>query len=146
MRRERVVSGELDGDFAGKGGFKAAGNVNHGEFFEFAFGVRGEFTPLFVQVGVLGIGLRLNRDVLAGGHGKCARHHARDAGEHHAALSDTARGDANHEAGNRHDAIIRAEDGRAEPADMVGAVDLFQPCTDRLDASEVPRDGTFRLR
>jgi hypothetical protein len=49
---------------------------------------------------LLGVGLRVHRDVLAGAGG----------------------GDADHETAGRHDAVVGTQHGRAQPSDAVGAV------------------------
>ena len=81
-------------------------------------------TPLAGQTGILGIGLRLHRYVLARRHRHGARHQAGDAREQDGAVRCAAGGDADHQAGHRHHPVVGAQHGRAEPTDALRTVGL----------------------
>ena len=74
------------------------------------------------QIGFFGIGLRVNRHVLASGHRHRPSHQARHTRYQNAVLAGACCRDAYDKAGGRHDAIVSPQDGSAQPADAVDAV------------------------
>ena len=74
------------------------------------------------QFGLFGVGLRLDRYVLPGGHRHCPRDQTGDPRDHDVAVRRLGRGHPQHQTRGRHDAVVRAQDRRPEPADASGAV------------------------
>ena len=87
----------------------------------------------------------LHRHVLAGRHRHGARHQAGDAGDQRCPLRRARRRHAEHQARRRDDAVVRAEDGGAQPADArhVVAFGLSHGGTPLADRHE-PTPGTPR--
>ena len=119
---EGVVRGQLLGHLVRQAGLEAAAHVDGGELAQLGGGLELQLLALLRQVGLLGIGLRMDRDVFAGGHRHGAGRQAGDAGQEQAALRGVGRRHADQQARGRDDAVVGAEDGGAEPADAVGAV------------------------
>ena len=72
---------------------------------------------LEVEDRLLGVALGADRDVLAGAHAERARGQRGDAGDHDGAAVVGRAGDAHHDAGGRHDAVVGAEHGGAQPVE-----------------------------
>jgi len=74
------MRGQLLGHLMGQGGGQAAAFVDQGQLGQLVVRVLGQFPFLQGQVGALGIGLRADRHVFAGGHRYCAGDQAGHAG------------------------------------------------------------------
>ncbi len=119
---QRVFRGQLLGDLARQRRVEPALHVDAGQFVQLILGLGGEFGSLAGEVGFLRVLLRADGDVLAGGHGHRAGHQPGHAGNQYLRAPGAGRGDADDEAGRRHDAVIGAQHGGAQPADALGAV------------------------
>ena len=69
MRGQRIVRHHLTGDFLGEFGLQTAVDVNGGQFTVFSSTVRVEFELFAGEIGALGVGLGVHRDILASSHG-----------------------------------------------------------------------------
>lgn len=74
---------------------------------------------------LLRVPLRRNGNVLPDSHRQSAGHKPGDAGEHERAQALGAAADAEHQRRGRHEAVVGAEDGGAEPGGAVGVVDVL---------------------
>lgn len=80
--------------------------------------------PFALKIGELGVGLRVDRHILASGHGHRASYKPGTAGHEHLGRQRTCRRDANHEAGGRDDPVVRTKYGGAQPTDAIGPMAL----------------------
>jgi hypothetical protein len=62
------MSHKLFGDLFGESGFETAADVYRSEFPVLALVVGSEFFALNLEIGLLRVSLRVNRNVFAGGH------------------------------------------------------------------------------
>jgi len=65
---ECVVGHQLDGDLFCQGWLQAATDIDLRQLLVLALVVGSEFGSLEREIGLLGVGLRVNRNVFAGGH------------------------------------------------------------------------------
>jgi hypothetical protein len=119
-----VVGHQLHSDLFGQGRIQPAANVDRREFFVFTFAVGMQFMALFLQFGVLAIGLGVHRHVFARRHRHRPGNQPGAASHQDSGVTGMRRRHAEHQAGGRDDAVIRAEYGRAQPANMAGAMSL----------------------
>ena len=101
---------ELFGDLPGQRRIEPAALVDSRKLLMLAGIVRVEFLPFAIDVGLLGISLRVDRHIFAGRHRHRACHQARNAGDQDILLADIRGGDPEDQACRRHDAVIGAED------------------------------------
>jgi hypothetical protein len=121
---ERVLRHELLGHLGRERGFEAAGHVDSSQLRPLGRLVGGELGPLALEIGALRVGLRADRDVFAGRHRHRAGHEPRHRRDEDRRRRRPRRGDADDEARGRDEAVVRAEDRRAEPADPLGAMEF----------------------
>ncbi len=122
MSAEGIVRHELLGDLFGERGVESAGDIDVGQFAMLAGVIGGEFGAFHFEFSLFGVGLGVDGDVLAGGHGHGAGDQAGDSRDHDIGVGGVGGGNAQDEAGGREDAVIGAENGGAEPADASDAV------------------------
>ncbi len=124
MRLQCVLGCQLDGDLPGQVRAQAAVDIDQRELLKLGIGCFRQLARFAGNVGFLGIGLRTHRDVLAGGHGHCARDQAGRPRNKDVGLGGSRGGDADDQAGGGDNAVIGAEDGRPQPADPGDSVSL----------------------
>ncbi len=124
---ERVVRHELLGHLLRELLIQAPAHVDAHELAVLAGVVGLELLALARQIGLLAVGLRADRDVLAGRHRHRAGHRARDAGRQQAAVTRVGRRDADEQARRRHDAVVGAEHGGPQPADALQSMPFSMP-------------------
>ena len=124
---ESVMRHQSLGDLFGQRRVQAALDVDRCELRVLVGVVRGELRALARQVGLLGVGLRADRYVLAGSHRHRPGDQAGDAGDQDLASRGVRGGDTHDQARGRYDAVVRAQHGGAQPADPLGTVSLAMP-------------------
>ncbi len=117
--RERIqrvlrVRDELLGDAARFGRAQALGAIDQRQLLRFGVGIFGKLVSLEADLIFEKLTLRAHRDELAGRHRKCAGGEAGDAGQQHDRRTAARAGDAEDEAGVRHQAVVDAEYRRAQ--------------------------------
>ena len=132
---ERVLGHQLHRDVARQLGIDAALDVDLRQLLPLALDVVGQLLRLACQLGVLGIGLRADRDVLAGRHRHGAGDEAGDAGDENVAMGAVRRGHAGDEAGGGQDAVVGAEHGSPQPADAADQMVLSDAGADASSMS-----------
>ena len=113
MGAERILGHQLNRDLARQLRRDAALDVDLRQLLALARDIGAELRALARQLGVLDVGLRADRNVLAGGHRHGAGNEPGDAGDEHVAVGAAGGGDAGDEAGGRQDAVVGAEHGGA---------------------------------
>ena len=96
--------------------------VDLGQLLEFGLRELLELDGLACDVGVLGVALGGHRGVFAGSHRQRAGHDGRHPRNDERVAVAARRGHADEQARSRTDAVLRAEDRGAEPADAIGAM------------------------
>ena len=119
MRREGILRRQLLRDLAGQRRFDAAPDIDLCQFIEFGGRQFGQLATFAGEIGGFRIGLRTHRHVFAGGHRRRTGDKTGDAGHEHLARRRRRGGNTDDKAGRRNDAVIGAEDRRAQPADAV---------------------------
>ena len=122
MRVQRVVGHQLLRNLFCERRFKATTNVDGRQLLVLTYVVGLEFLPLKIEVGLLGIRLRVNRHILAGGHRHRSGNQSGDSRDQHAAVTPVRRGDSEHQARSGEDTVVGAQYGRAQPTDAPYAV------------------------
>ena len=79
MRRQGILLHELTSDLTGQRLVEAALDVDGSQFLKLEFGIFAQFLALAGHIGLLGIGLLADRDVLTSSHRHGAGRQARDA-------------------------------------------------------------------
>ena len=121
--------------------------VDPGELAQLALRVAAQLALLQADVGLLGVALRADRHVLAGGHRQRAGHQPGDPGGDDRGARRAGRGHAEHEARGRHDAVVGAEHGGAQPVGAVAEVDLgSRPALALTRRAPLPRPGARARR
>jgi len=124
VRGQRAFGHELSRHGASEVWFQPSLHVNTGELVLLGFRLGRELVSFTIEVGALGVGLRADRDVFAGGHGKGAGDEAGNAGDQDVVSRRIRRRDADDEAGGRDDAVVGAEHRRPQPADPLTSMAL----------------------
>src|SRR6202035_5108715 len=88
-----------------------------------------QFGALLFQRRGFGIGLRMHRHIFAGRHRHRAGDQGRYAAEHYIGLRRVRGGDSQDETRSRDDAVVRAENAGAKPADSAQTVALVTSWT-----------------
>src|SRR5450755_3415431 len=122
MRTERIVRHQLVRDLSGKCRIKAATDIDRRQFLAFARIVSLEFLAFTLDIGLLRVGLRVHRDIFSGSHRHRTGRKPRNSGEQHVAATCMRRCDAKNEACRGYNAVVRAQNGSAEPANACGAM------------------------
>ncbi|MNE47349.1 hypothetical protein D3C80_1417520 [compost metagenome] len=117
MSRQGVVRHHLFGDLAGQIGRQATLLVDGGQLAMLGLGIGGQFGGLAGDVGLFGIGLGTDRDVLARGHRHGPGDQSGHARDQDGGLGRARRRHADDQAGGRDDAVVGAQHRRAHPAD-----------------------------
>jgi len=121
---QRVVRRQLGGYLVRQRGAQPTLPVDGRQLFQLAVRVFVQLALFHRQVGQLGIGLRLHRNILASRHRHRTGHGPGDAGGQDGRRRGTTGRDADHQPGHRDDAVIGAKHGGTQPADAVGAMDF----------------------
>ena len=83
------------------------------------FRIGGELMSLAVEIGLLDVGLRTDRDIFAGCHRGRTGHQTGQPRQHHGRMRGTAGRHSRHDAGGGKNTVIGAEHGGAQPAGAV---------------------------
>jgi hypothetical protein len=121
---QRVLGHQLYGDLPGKFGIEPAIDVDRRQFLVLVVDIRRELPALAIEVRLFGIRLGADRHILARGHGHGAGNQTGDSGHQYCAVGRVRGGHAHHQARRRHDAVIRAQHGGAQPAYVLSTVPL----------------------
>ena len=120
VRGKRIVRGELfshlDRGFVGE----ASCFVESGQLVQLDLGLQLQLLAFHLEHCPLGVPLRADRHVLADRHRQRARGQPGDAGGEYRPAFGRGRGDADHDAGDRHDPVVGAEHAGAQPVELVG--------------------------
>ena len=117
VRAERVLRHEPACDRPRKLRLQAAPHIDPRELVLLGLRLGGELALLACDIRLLGVGLRADRHVFAGGHRQRARDEASDAGDQDLLRVRLGRGNADDQARRRDDAVVSAKHRRAQPAD-----------------------------
>jgi len=112
----------LRGDLIGERVIKTSLYIDVSQFGVLASAIRRQFLAFPVEIGALGVRLRADGDVLAGGHRHRARYQTRDPRDEDAAAASVGCRHTDDQTRGGDQPVIRPEDGRPEPADTVGAM------------------------
>ena len=86
-----------------------------------------ELFGLAGPIGIFGVGLRTDRHIFARGHRHRTRHEARNTRHQYGRGRSLRRRHTHNQTGGRNDAIVRAKDGRTQPADAVNKMRFLVP-------------------
>src|ERR1700722_15534609 len=125
MRAYCVMGHGVVGDLSRERRIEAATNVDRHQFLVLALVICFEFGALTLKFGLFGAFLRVDRNVLTGGHRHSPRDQARDPRDQYVAASSMRSRDTQYETRCRKDAVVRAQYRRAQPADAFCAVSFF---------------------
>ena len=115
-------------------------DVDLGEFRPLELDVGGQLPALAAEIGLLGVGLRADRDILARRHRHRTCHQPGNAGEQDLVAAGSTRRDADDQACGRDDAVVGAEDRCPQPTDPLDQMALeMRPRTH----GDPPVCGTF---
>src|SRR5205814_105966 len=117
-----VMRHELLGDLLGERGVEATPHVDCRQFSALAFVVCFEFGALSRKIGLLGVRLRMHRDVFTGSHRHRPGDETGDPCDQYAASSPMRGRDTQDQTGGRKDAVVRTQYRRPQPAGMLGAM------------------------
>ncbi len=122
MRAERVVRHQLLCDLFRERGIETAAHIDGRQFAVLGSRLGLQFDAFPLEVGLLRVGLRVNRNVFSGGHRHGPGHQPGDRRGEDASVAGMGRRYAGHQTGRRHNAVVGTQHGCAQPADTVGAV------------------------
>jgi len=122
MGAQGVVHHQRPRNLAGQRVRQASAHVDGRQLVQFRHWVFVEFGALARQVGLLGVGLRMHRHVLAGGHRHRASGQAGHAGHDDAAVAGVGRRHAHDQAGGGNDAVVGTENRSTQPSDARDAM------------------------
>jgi hypothetical protein len=94
VRRQRIVSSQLDGHLPGEAGGKTAGHVQLGELIEFRIGCGLELDSFPGQLACLLVALGPELGVLDGAHGERSGHEPGEPAEYEHARADARAGES----------------------------------------------------
>ena len=106
MGAQRIMCHQLLRDLDCKHWIEAAANIDRSQFLMLTLVVDTKLRTLLFQIGLLGVLLRMHRDVLARGHRHGAGDETGNAGDQHAAMGRVRRRDTQNQASCRQDAVI----------------------------------------
>ncbi len=129
MRAQGVLDHQLLGNFASEPLLDATRDIDLSEFFPLEHGVVGKLTFFTREVGMLGIGLRTDRDILASRHRHGAGNKPGHAGQQNIVAGCRRGRHAQYQAGGRYDPVVGAEHGCSQPADALNKVILAVKAT-----------------
>ena len=113
---ECVVRHQLVGHLFGQRRIESPADVDPRQFPVFGFDIRLQFVVLAFKFSMLAVGLRMHRDVLAGGHRHRPGHQPGNAGDQNALPAAVRSRHAKYQAGRGNNAVVRTEHGGAQPA------------------------------
>jgi hypothetical protein len=145
MRLQRAVRHQLPGTVRRQVPIQTALLVDVGELVLFGLRLCRQLVALPREIRLLGVGLRADRHVFAGGHRQRAGDETRDSGDQHVLPRGIGGRDADDEARRRDDAIVGAEHRGTKPPDSFAAVTLTMPRVSLLVVC-VPTWHTYRAR
>src|ERR1019366_10469930 len=122
MGAERVVGHELFGDLLGQRPIKPAADVDGRQFRVFPLVVCLELGAFALEVGLFGVGLRVDGHVLSGSHRHGSGDETGDAGDQYTGVSGVRGGDTEHQTGGGKDAVVGTQHGGAQPANASDVV------------------------
>ena len=117
MGAQGVLRHELLGNLPRQRRVDTALDVDVGELLLLERSVLAQLLALACEVGLLGVGLRTDGDILAGGHRHGAGHQPGDARDQHRVLGRGRRGHADDQARGRDDPVVGPEHGSTQPPD-----------------------------
>ncbi|MCY1560395.1 hypothetical protein D9M68_975250 [compost metagenome] len=97
-------------------------DINAGQLTLLSGGVERKFGTFTLKIGRFGVGLRVDRDILPRGHRHRPGHQTGDTRHENAVLAGMRGGDADHQAGGGHNAVVGPQHSRTQPADAVCTV------------------------
>jgi 4'-phosphopantetheinyl transferase len=146
----RVVRHELLGDLLGEHGVDAATNIDRRQFFALAHIVHPEFRSFTHEIGLLGVRLRMHRDVFTGSHRHSPGHEAGDPCDQYAAAGPMRCRDPEDQTRGRKDTVVRTQYRRPQPADVLRAMPFSMACQHYIQTETLPirlraiRSGSIR--
>jgi hypothetical protein len=117
VRRQRIVSSQLDGHLPGEAGGKTAGHVQLGELIEFRIGCGFEQDAFPGQLTRLQLALGPELGVLDGAHGERPGHEPGEPAEYEHARADARAGESLAYPGRGQDSVAGFGHMRAHPLD-----------------------------
>ena len=108
MRAQGVMGHQLVGNLFGERGIEPASHVDRRQFLVLALVVRLQFRAFQLEVGLLGVRLRVHRHVFACRHRHRPGNQAGDPRDHHVAVSRMRRRHTEHQTRRRKDPVVRA--------------------------------------
>jgi len=122
MGTDGIVRHQLLGHLLRQAGLEPPTDIDGCQFPLLCGRILLEFRPFARQVGILGVRLRIDRDVFTSRHRHGPGHQPRDTGHQNVAVTRAGSRDTDHEAGRRHQAVVGAQHRGAQPAYALGAM------------------------
>src|SRR5271155_4943802 len=107
---------QLFSDLSSQPLVEPASNVDFREFATFSGEVVAQFGAFLCYCGRFGIRLGMHRHVFSRGHGHGSGHQSGSAAHQQIGMRDMGGGNSQDQAGGGHNAVVRAQDGRTQPA------------------------------